>query len=183
MLTRTEAADIPQELAQQRTIASLGLAINQYVKTLQGRQMIETMEHFALNGKLYQGFNQRAVECTENLLTPEEIDAIHDVDGTKQRILDTRARRLEGAAQAKRRELATRRQAVIATERDALELRKLLREEAAHLKADGAFDPDDPEPGSEPEAEPEPEILACPSCGKQFNSKRGLNAHKMGAKH
>jgi len=173
MLTRTEAADIPAELATQRTIASLGLAINQYVKTLQGRQMIESQELFVLNGKLYQGYNQRAVESVESLCTEDEIQNAHDVDGSKQQIMDTRMRRLQGAKLAKDRELANRRKAEISNERDALELAKLKREAAA-------LEPEDPESEPEPIV---PEIHACAACGKAFANARGLNAHKMGSKH
>ena len=175
MLTRTEAADIPAELGEQRTIAALGLAINQYIKTLQGRQMIESQELFCLNGKLYQGYNQRAVETLEGLYTEDELERAHDVDGSKPQIMATRRRRLEGALLAKNRELANRRKAEISNERDALELAKLKREAAA-------LEPE-LEPQTEPEVEPEPEVHACSSCGKGFSNARGLNAHKMGSKH
>lgn len=174
MLTRTEAADIPSEVTTQRTIASLGLSIGQYMKTLQGRQMIESQELFILGGKLYQGYSQRAVETTEDQCVESEIEAAHDVDGSKERVLGTRSRRLEGAALAKKRELAGRRKAEIATERDALELAKLQREESAFNSEVAA------------EAAEEAAIAAIVPpchCGKQFATARALNAHKMGAKH
>lgn len=177
MLTRSEAADVPAELATQRTIAALGLSINQYLKTLQGRQMIESQELFCLNGKLYQGYNQRPIESDFRLCTDAEIENAHDIDGSKQKVVDDRTQHYAATLNAKNRELSDRRRAKIAQERDELELRKLQREETSRLRAL------DPEP--EPDPDPEPEIHACthPGCGKQFANARGLNAHKMGAKH
>jgi len=177
MLTNSEVADLSPELAHQKTIASLGLSVNQYVKTLQGKQMILSQEMFALNGTVYQGYNQSAVQVSETLCTDEEIEKLHDIDGSKQKVVDQRRARLAGSRQAKDREQRENERKKIAQQRDELELKKLLREEAARV----AGSPDEPEP--EPEVEPEPEIHACNSCGKQFGNARGLNAHKMGAKH
>jgi hypothetical protein len=172
MLTPTEAADIPAEMANQRTIAALGLTINQYMKTLQGRQMVESQDLFILAGKVYQGYDGKVMETTEDQIVETEIENAHDIDGSKQRVLDTRKRRLEGAALSKKRELAQRRKAEIATERDALELIKLRREM-------GALDPDDPAPEPEPS---EPQTFTC-DCGASFDSANRLKGHKMGAKH
>lgn len=184
MISRSEAMDIPDiqvERDQQARIAALGITVGQFQKTLQGRAMIEREERFVINGMLYQGFNQKAIEVTEDLCTDEELAGAHDVDGTRQRILDTRRRRLEGAANAKNDELAQRRRGKIAQERDELEL-MLLRKRVA------ALDPDEPEPDRDPEPEPEVEpevhaVHACGHCGKMFKNARGLNAHKMGSKH
>jgi len=178
-MTAVEAADIPHELQTQRTIASLGLTINQYVKTLQGRQMIETQEHFVLGGRLYQGFGQRAVEPTEDQLSEAELEGAHDIDGSKHQLLASRTRRLEAARLAKNRELAQRRKVEISAERDALELELLKRKMA--------LEPDEP---AEPEIDPVtstvpdiPKLHACTTCGKAFPAANKLHAHKMGAKH
>ncbi len=183
MLSRADALNIPDiqaEKDQQARIQALGITINQFQKTLQGRALIEREERFVLNGALYQGFNQKALEVTEDLCTDEEIEAAQDVDGTKFRIMDTRRRRLEGAAGAKDREQRDRKKAKIAQERDELEL-ILLKRKISELP------PEEPEsdPLAEPEVDPESAtgVLACTTCGKAFPSFRALNAHKMGAKH
>jgi len=165
----------PDELQQQR-IAALGITINQFQKTLQGRAIIERQELFVLAGMLYQGYNQKAIETVEDQCSDEEIAGCHDIDGTRHRVIDTRRRRLAGMANAKQREMAGRRKLTIAQERDELELMLLKRQVAA-------LEPET-EPESEPETEPETaETHACVSCGKQFGTFRKLNAHKMGSKH
>jgi len=170
MLTNTDIADVPSEMATQRTIASLGLSIGQYLKTLQGKQMVESQELFVLNGTLYQGFNQMAVETNWNQCSPEEVANAHDVDGTKSRVVATRERALAGAAQAKDKEHGERKRLKIAQERDELEL-ALLKQKMGMLTE------------KEPEPEPEPKIHACAACGKTFDAANKLNAHRMGAKH
>ena len=182
MLTREEAADIPAEMAQQQAIAALGLSINQYMKTLQGRSMLESGGLFILGGRLYQGYNQRPVEPTEDQCTDAEIANAHDVDGTKNRIVTSRNQRLAAAAAAKDREQRKNRMAKLQEERDLLELAKLQREEAARVKAD-ALDPEEPDPDSDPEPTNGPQVHACSKCGKTFGDARKLHAHKMGAKH
>ena len=91
MLSNVDALDTSELVSKQEAIRSLGVTINQYVKTLQGRQMVETQRHFVLNGKLYQGFNQRAVECDEKLCTVEELEGASDVDGTKSALMASRS--------------------------------------------------------------------------------------------
>jgi len=182
MLSPREAMDAPTGIDsgasdEQARIRALGINLGQFVKTMRGRTLIINDQRFVLQGKLYQGFNERAIDCAEDLCTQAEIDAAEDVDGTKQTLLDTRARRLAGNTYSKDQELGARRKIKIAQERDELELRRLQREEAKYLLSQAS------EPDPEPEAEPEPEIHACTACGKQFGNARGLNAHKMGAKH
>ena len=176
MLQANEAADIPVELATQRTIASLGLDIKQYAKTLQGRNMIMSQELFVLNGRLYQGYEQVAIEVNEVQCMESEIEKAHDVDGSKAGVLATRAARLGASKIAKEREQRDNQRKKIAQQRDELELRKLQREEAAYALTEA-------DPEADPETDPEPVVHACPTCGKVFPAANKLNAHKMGAKH
>lgn len=178
MLSPGEALDIPVGIDatsdEQARIRALGITLGQFVKTLRGRALIVNDERFVLAGKLYQGYNERALECTEDMCSQEEIDSAVDIDGTKQTLLDTRARRIAGAKYGKDNELAGRRKVKIAQERDELELILLKRRIAKEDAEDAAKAP-----------EPEPEIHACSysGCGKTFGSAVKLNAHKMGAKH
>lgn len=185
MLSQGQALDVPMgsDTADQDKLRALGLTIGQFVKTVRGRSLIMSESRFVLGGKIWQGYNEHPIECTEDMMTQAEIDAAEDIDGTKQTILDTRFRRQRGAANNKDRELAERKKIKIAQERDELELLRLRREEA---KYQASLDPDEPEPEVEPEpTDPDPgdTIFACKACGKSFKNARGLNAHKMGSKH
>ena len=179
MLSNVDAMDTTELVSKQEAIRSLGVTINQYVKTLQGRQMVETQRHFVLNGKLYQGFNQRAVECDEKLCTVEELEGASDVDGTKSALMASRSRRLEGAKLSKDRELSGRKRAEIANERDALEL-MLLKKKVAAMDED---EQDEAEPTKATETDKPVERFGCETCGKSYDNFRALNAHKMGSKH
>ena len=182
MLSNSQALDIPDissDSVQQARIAALGITIGQFQKTLQGRSLVENQKLFVLGGVLYQGYNQKAVECPEDQCSDSEIGEAYDVDGTRQRLFDTRRRRLDGNANAKDREMAERRKLKVAQERDELELMLLRR----RLKAEDA--------AMEPETEPEPEIdpevgtFVCdaPDCGQSFSTANKLRGHKVGKKH
>jgi hypothetical protein len=191
MLSRTAQLDIPdlgEDTKQRARIAALGITISQFQKTLQGQALIERQELFILNGRLYQGYNQKAVECPEDHCVDSEIEAAHDIDGSKQRILDTRARRFEGNRNAKEREHAERNKLKISQERDELELILLRRKLAGSLEPEPETEPREPE---QPE-EPEQQTMtvgqarmkhACSTCGKRFPTSRALNMHGVGAKH
>lgn len=175
MLTRSETADLPDlgdQTKQQERIAALGITISQFQKTIQGRALIERQELFILAGRLYQGYNQKAVEVPEDQCSDAELQATHDIDGTLHRIIESRRRRLEGNKNAKDRESAERRQKQIASERDELELRVLRRQVEQQDAADAA-------------KAPEPERFGCafPGCGKTFDTKQQLHMHKVGATH
>jgi len=185
MISRSETLDIPDIEAaqvQQQRIAALGITINQFQKTLQGRAIIERQERFILGGMIYQGYNQKAVECPEDLCSDEEIASTHDIDGSKQRVLDTRRRRFEGNAQAKDKEQAERRRGKIAQERDELQL-ILMRKQ---IEAMGPLAPDAPDASSGPDVQPETvtelPMFFCETCQKSF-SERGLKIHKSRMRH
>ena len=180
MLSAREALDTQDDTENQQRIRALGITINGFQKTLQGRAIIEREERFVLNGRMYQGFNQKALDCSEDLCSDEEMASCHDIDGTRQQVYATRKRRLDGAKAAKDGELAGRRRAKIAQERDELELAVLRRAEAKHQAGEPEMEPE-AEPGPDPTTEPE--LHACMTCGKSFGSPRALNAHKMGSKH
>lgn len=179
MLTAGEALDIPEipaDSLQQQRIAALGISIGQFQKTLQGKALIEQQKLFVLGGMLYQGFNQKSVECPEDQCSDAEINGAYDVDGSLQRVLDTRRRRLEGNAHAKAKEFSERNKLKIAQRRDELELILLERK----IKA---LDPDATDPVTDPDPEPMEYACEAPGCGKVFDKANKLNAHKMGAKH
>lgn len=179
MLTESEAAEVPSEIARDfQSMVGFNLTLAQYVKTVQGKTMLESEKHFVLNGTCFQGFQGVAVTCNEDTMTDAEVERIADVDGTKHKILETRAARLEGRLVNKRKEEHDRKKLKNAAERDELELMLLRRQVAALPSDDTNLDPpQEPDPG------PPPEIRACEACGKQFKDARGLNAHRMGAKH
>lgn len=180
MISRVEALNTPVEpdLDNQARIRALGITIGGFVKTMQGQAILERQELFILNGKVYQGYEQKALEPSEDQLSEAEIDGAIDVDGTKAAVLATRKRRLEWATMSKDKELAGRRREKIGQLRDELELKKLQREaQALDLPTDT---PLNPLPEDPPVA---PEIHGCASCGKAFTTARALNAHRMGAKH
>jgi hypothetical protein len=181
MLSKVEIMDgVPEvEAEQQRGIAALGINVSQFLKTIKGQAIVERQEMFILNGMLYQGYNQRAISPSEDQCSDEEIAGAHDIDGTRQRVLDTRRRRLEGMASAKNQELAGRRKMKIAQERDELELRRLQREEAKYQAGVEA------EPVPETQGDPDPEEYTCDAdgCGKTFNTAAKLRMHRVGSKH
>lgn len=174
MLTTTEAADVPVETNDQARIAALGITIGQFVKTLRGMTLIQNEKRFVLQGRLYQGYNEKALEVAEDLCSDREIEETGDIDGTKQVLLDTRQRRLDGNAYAKNREHGERKKLKIAQERDELEL-ILLRRQIAKLEPEDRL--------ADPTPDPEPEIHACGTCGATFESANKLRGHRVGSKH
>lgn len=122
---------------ERAAIRGLGVTIGAYCKSVQGVGMIEAQEPFVLNGKIYQGYNLRPVEASEDQLSDREIESLHDVDGTKHLITQKRNERLAGSRYMKDKEFAERKKVKNAQDRDELELRKLQREEAEYLASKG----------------------------------------------
>lgn len=165
--------------AKTHGIMALGLSIQDFVRTVQGRSMIESQEPFCIQGAIYQGYEKKAVMVEEKQLTDAEMLRVHDCDGTRKRVEAARKMRLEQRSVLKDIELGERRQKKRKELLDNVQLEVAQRQLAELRKNDKKGKPadaDDEDPFSLPEGDGQ--MLACDECEETFSSPAQLKGHK-----
>jgi hypothetical protein len=87
------------------------ISIEQWAKTAEGIEMIESQKVFCVRGDLWQGYKQVAIRTHEDQLSTEELNevaGVRDVDGTMSQVWFKRRQRIEGRLDRKRREYNAR---------------------------------------------------------------------------
>lgn len=69
------------------------LTIQHFPSTQEGQQLIAEQKPFILGGEIFQGYQNVPIRVFEMQLTDEELEAAHDVDGTKDRVWFKRRQR------------------------------------------------------------------------------------------
>jgi len=116
-------------MAEAQPIHISNLTIQHFPKTSEGQAMVGSHEVFCLDGKLYQGFKGAIANVDEKVLLDAELDVVHNVDGTMDRVLSNRKTRLGSAEYRRAEELQKRENVKSDQKRKDLELAKLEREE------------------------------------------------------
>ena len=161
-------------MAEAQPVHISNLTIQHFPKTSEGQAMVGSQEVFCLDGKLYQGYKGAIANVDEKTLLDTELEAVHNVDGTIDRIMSIRKTRL-GSAEYRREEELSRRYAVRRDQkRKDLELAKLEREELSVVTTVMVPDPT--------EAAPAHITVMCGECGKKSpddhsNPHMWLNGH------
>ena len=55
--------------------------IQEWSKSPEGVELIESQRVFCIDGVLWQGFKKAAIRVDEGQLADEELDKVHDIDG------------------------------------------------------------------------------------------------------
>ena len=82
--------------------------IQQYAKTQEGVEVLESAKPFAINNQIWQGFKKTPIKVHESQLTDDEMEKLVDVDGTLRNVWATRRRRLEERVSRKNGEFMER---------------------------------------------------------------------------
>jgi len=85
------------------------ISLQQWSKTPEGIEMIESQKIFCFAGDLWQGSKQCAFRTDEKLLMTEEFERIVDVDDSMPKMWFRRRQRIEGRLDRKKREYNKRR--------------------------------------------------------------------------
>jgi len=83
--------------------------LNYFLKTGQGKELLDQHRPFIAKGEVLQGFQGRCFPVAEDQLSDDEIEAAMDIDGTKAEVWRKRQQRLGSAHLRKAQEYADRR--------------------------------------------------------------------------
>jgi len=93
--------------------------IETFAKTHEGVALLEAHARFVIDGTIWQGFKGTAIKVDEDQLTDDELEASHDVDGTKIRVWKKRHDRIAERTARKQAEYS-KRLTELRTERNAI---------------------------------------------------------------
>jgi len=150
-----------------------GMSIQFWPQTQEGQNTIASQEVFCIGGLLYQGYKGAINSVNEKSLFDNELDKVHDIDGTMHRQRTIREQRLGSRQIRKQKELDKRDDAKRVQRVADLNLIKLERE----LQV-GSYAVD--------ETHNSPPPVQCDICGMDSpdghqNPGAWKNGHKMGA--
>ncbi len=162
-------------MAEAQPVHISNLTIQHFPKTSEGQAMVGSQEVFCLDGKLYQGYKGAIAHVDEKTLLDAELEAVHNIDGTMDRVISNRKSRL-GSAEYRREEELSKRYALRRDQkRKDLELEKLERE-VASLSTETVPGENGPIAAKA--------TVTCPECDKvspagHENPHMWLNGHSM----
>lgn len=84
------------------------ISIEQWAKTPEGVETIESQKVFCIRGDLWQGHKQSAFRTNEDQMCTEELNSVIDVDGSMQKVWLKRQQRIGSRLDRKRREYNAR---------------------------------------------------------------------------
>ena len=83
--------------------------LNHFLKTAQGRQLLDTHKPFIAKGEVLQGYQGACFEVRESQLKDSELKEMADLDGSKDQVWVKRKQRLESSHSRKAEEYSERR--------------------------------------------------------------------------
>jgi DNA repair exonuclease SbcCD ATPase subunit len=179
---------------QQVELPKMSMTLSHFAQSLEGKAVISSRQAFILQGDIWQGYNEAiAGPISEKVLSDEEILNILDIDGTRPKLLEERARRRNGRdlrKQAEKRENELKREQMelqslqlqeirnrlgTTTEMTEEQVRAQIAKLQAKLPQEAPPAVEAPEQDHEGDPQPNPvdetavsqsASVACPRCGK-----------------
>ncbi len=169
-------------MSEAQPVHIANLTIQHYPKTAEGQAMVSSQEVFCLDGKMYQGYKGAIANVDEKVLLDAELEAVHDVDGTKERVYGNRKSRLGSARYRRDEELQKRENVKSEQVLKDLQLLKLQKEMRALDTVDDVVASGLLNQAKDPQGVHA--AVACPECDKvsppgHKNPAMWLNGHSL----